>query len=102
MIDKMTNEEKLDHLLRLTDENNRILRSMNRRQILSSIFRLIYLALIIASVFGAYYFIKPLMASFTGVSGNSGSSSFMQQLEALKSQLPDTNILQEALNTPKE
>ncbi len=97
MIDKMTNEEKLDHLLRLTDENNRILRSMNRRQILSSIFRLVYLSLIVASLVAAYYFIKPIMNSFS--EGQANGSTLMQQLENLKSQLPSTEVFNQMMKS---
>ena len=66
MSDNLTNEEKLDRMLKLTEENNKMLRSMHRSQTVSNIFRLLYWTLIIASIAGAYYFIKPMLTSFSG------------------------------------
>ena len=93
MSDNLTNEEKLDRMLKLTEENNKMLRSMHRSQTVSNIFRLLYWTLIIASIAGAYYFIKPMLTSFSGSGG-----SVLEQVNALKSQLPDPKVLQELLN----
>lgn len=93
MIDTMTNEEKLDRMLKLTEDNNKILRSLHRTQYVSNIFRALYWTLIIASLGGAYYFIKPFISTFAG---NAGSIS--EQMTTLKAQLPDAKVLQEMLN----
>lgn len=93
MIDNLTNEEKLDRMLKLTEDNNKILRSLHRTQYVSNIFRALYWTLIIASLGGAYYFIKPFISTFTG---NAGSIS--EQMTTLKAQLPDAKVLQEMLN----
>ena len=96
MSENLTNEEKLNRILALAEENHKMLRSMHRTQYVSNIFRALYWTLIIASLGGAYYFIKPILSSFTG---NSGSIS--EQMKTLKSQLPDAKVLQELLNGEK-
>lgn len=95
MIESMTNEEKLDRMLKLTEENNRILRSLHRTQTVSNIFRILYWTLIIASLGGAYYFIKPLITEFTGSANSSGG--LYDQINMLKTQLPEARALQEML-----
>ncbi len=96
MSDNLTNEEKLDRMLKLTEENNKILRSLHRTQTVSSIIRILYWTLIIASLGGAYYFIKPMISSLAGEGANIKES--LQQLNAIKSQLPDAKALQQILN----
>ena len=92
-VQNLTNEEKLNEIFRMTEENNHILRSLRRTQYVSNIFRVIYWMVIIASVGGAYYFIKPILASFTGGDG----SSFSEQMDTLKFQLPEARMLQQML-----
>ncbi|HRY62227.1 MAG TPA: hypothetical protein P5056_00405 [Candidatus Paceibacterota bacterium] len=64
-------EEKLDELLKLTKENNKILRGMRSSQRWASFFNYIYYALIIGSFIGAYYYLQPIvdkaMQSLQGV-----------------------------------
>jgi hypothetical protein len=57
-------EDKLNELLILTKENNKILRGMRRSQKWSSFFNFIYYALIIGSIFGSYYYLQPYVNSF--------------------------------------
>ncbi len=56
---------KLDELLELTHENNKILRSMRRAQRWSSLFRFVYLAVILGSIFGVYYYFQPTIQKYT-------------------------------------
>ena len=92
-VQNLTNEEKLNEIFKMTEENNKILRSLHRTQYVSNVFRALYWTLIIASLGGAYYFIKPMLTSFTG---NAGSIS--EQINSLKTQLPDAKMLQQMLN----
>jgi hypothetical protein len=94
-VQNLTNEEKLNEIFRMTEENNRILRGIRRTQYVSNVFRILYWLIILASLGGAYYFIKPIMTSLAG-SGASLSDT-MKQINALKSQLPDAKLLQEML-----
>jgi hypothetical protein len=96
-VQHLTNEEKLNEIFRMTEENNGILRSIRRQQYVSNVFRFLYWILIIASVGGAYYFIKPIISSFTGGSA-SGFGETLNQLNSLKSQLPEARVIQEMLN----
>lgn len=56
--------DKLEEILSLTRENNKILRGMRRSQRVSSFFQFIYWLVIIGSVFGAYYYIQPMIEPF--------------------------------------
>lgn len=94
MSENLTNEEKLDRMLRLTEENHKILKSLYRVQYVSNIFRALYWTLIIASLGGAYYFIKPM---FSSLSGDTSKSSLSEQISALRSQLPEAKILEQML-----
>ncbi|MBI5400565.1 MAG: hypothetical protein HZB12_00400 [Candidatus Yonathbacteria bacterium] len=55
---------KLDELLEVTHENNKILRSMRRSQRWSSFFRFVYWALILGSIFGTYYYFQPTIQKY--------------------------------------
>jgi hypothetical protein len=52
-------DEKLDELLELTRENNKILHKMHRGQVWASVFRFIYWAAIIGTTIGAWYYFQP-------------------------------------------
>ena len=52
-------DEKLDELLELTRESNKILHKMHRAQVWSGIFRFIYWAAIIGTTIGAWYYFQP-------------------------------------------
>lgn len=94
MSENLTNEEKLDRMLRLTEENHKILKSLHRVQYVSNIFRALYWTLIIASLGGAYYFIKPMFSSFSGGGTKTG---LFEQINSLRSQLPEAKILEQML-----
>ena len=55
---------KLDELLEVTHENNKILRSMRRAQRWSSLFRFIYWAVILGSILGVYYYFQPTIQKY--------------------------------------
>ena len=59
----MTPEEKslLERTYKMTEENNAILHSLRRSARLSTIFKIIYWAVIIFVSIGAYYAIQPYM-----------------------------------------
>jgi hypothetical protein len=72
----MTPEEKelLKRAVAIGEENNDILRSMQRSQRLASIARWIYWIFIIGSAVGAYYLIQPYINAITGAAGGAKSS----------------------------
>lgn len=55
---------KLDELLELTNENNKILRSMRRTQRWSSFFTFLYWAVILGSILGVYYHFQPTIQKY--------------------------------------
>ena len=76
----------------MTEENNKILRGLRRTQYVSSVFRILYWTVIIASLGGAYYFVKPLISSFAGE-----ASSLSEQVNSLKVQFSEAKKLQQML-----
>ncbi|MFA6227197.1 MAG: hypothetical protein WC631_01815 [Candidatus Paceibacterota bacterium] len=51
----------------LSEENNKILRSIRRSNRLSSFFRVIYWIIIIVAAFGTYWFIQPYLNMVSNV-----------------------------------
>lgn len=64
----MTPEEKelLNRAVELGEENNKILRSMNRSMRIGRIMSTIYWVFIIGSAVGAFYLIQPYIETLTG------------------------------------
>lgn len=56
---------KLDELLEITRENNKILRGMRRTQRWKSFFSFVYWMLILGSIFGVYYYFQPTIKKYT-------------------------------------
>ena len=52
-------DSDLKQVFELCQDNNKILRGMRRSARIGSFFRFIYLALIIGSVVGSYYYLQP-------------------------------------------
>jgi hypothetical protein len=57
--------DKLNCILEKVEENNKILRKMRRASIWGNIFRVFYWGLIIVSAIGAYWFIQPLLSTYS-------------------------------------
>ena len=62
----MNSEEKelLERTLKISEENNKILKSMRRVGRLGVAFKIFYWLVIIGFGFGAYYFIEPYVKQF--------------------------------------
>lgn len=75
----MTPEEKslLERTYKLTEENNALLRKMQRRALFGTVFRVIYWALIIGISIGAFYFIQPYIDTLMGVYGQVQDTSIL-------------------------
>lgn len=65
----MNSEERelLERTLRISEENNKILRGMRRAGRLATGFRIFYWLVIIGLGFGTYYFIEPYVKQFNTV-----------------------------------
>ncbi len=92
-IQHLTNEEKLNEIFRMTEENSRILHNLRRQQYFSNVFRVVYWIIIIASLGGAYFFIKPFVAALSG--NTSGFTEMFNQIDSFKSQLPEVKAFKE-------
>ncbi len=53
--------ELLNRAIKLSEENNKMLRSMRRSARFSSFIRLIYWIIIVVAAFSAYFFVKPYL-----------------------------------------
>jgi len=60
-------KEKLDRMLSLAEENNVMLRKIRSAQKTSAMFKTIYWIIIIGVTVGAYYYVKPLYDTVTGI-----------------------------------
>ena len=64
MSEEQFHDDKIDELLDLTRENNKILRSMHRRMLWSQLFTFIYWLIILGVVGSAYYFAQPYFQKY--------------------------------------
>ena len=88
--------QKLDELLELTRENNKILRSMRRTQRWSSFFTYVYWLVILGSIFGVYYYFQPTIQKY--VKTLQTSAGILQQLENAVGSVPtDVQVLKNIL-----
>ena len=76
----------LTQTLKLAEENNKLLKKMNRSIQWGRLFKMLYWVVIIGSAVGAYYFLQPLFESFKETLG--GFSSSMDDLQQVGSSLP--------------
>lgn len=72
-------QDKLDELLDLTRENNKILRKMRRGMVWSQIFTFLYWLVILGVAGASYYYMKPYVEKYWGV-----YQSTMTTLEEIK------------------
>ena len=64
MSEDQFHEDKIDELLDLTRENNKILRSMHRRMLWSQLFTFFYWLIILGIAGSAYYFAQPYIQKY--------------------------------------
>lgn len=77
---------KLDELLELTRDNNKILHGVRRTQRWSSFFTVVYWAVILGSIFGTYYYFQPTIEKYMSVFQTSIGT--IQQLQKSVSGIP--------------
>ena len=77
---------KLDELLEVTRENNKILRSMRSAQRWGSFFRFVYWALILGSIFGTYYYFQPTIQKYMKTLQT--SAGILQKFEGAAGTIP--------------
>ena len=62
----MNNQEQIEELLKLTKENNKMLRSLKTHANVGLVMKSLYWLVVLGFVFGAYYYLQPIMDIFTG------------------------------------
>lgn len=78
--------QKLDEILELTRENNKILRSMRRAERWNSFFRYLYWIIVIGSIFGVYYYFQPTIQKYADAVRK--STEMIQKLEQSAGSMP--------------
>lgn len=71
--------KKMDELLELTRDNNKILRAMRRTQHISSFFTFVYWMVILGSILGTYYYFQPAIKKY--MNAMQTSVNFLQNFE---------------------
>ncbi len=56
----------MDELMRLTKENNKMLHSLKTHANVGIVLKSLYWIVVLGFVFGAYYYLQPIMDLFTG------------------------------------
>lgn len=92
-------DEKLNEILAITKDNNKILHGMRRAQRWSSFFNFVYYALIIGSVAASYYYLQPMIDS--ALKSYQGLMSGVQNAQGGLSGAGNLNLPPELLNQLK-
>ena len=95
----LNNQEKLEAIYEMTIENNEILRTIRRQQYFANALRVLYWLMVVGAIGGAYFFVKPIVSSFTENSGK-----IEETYTQLRGQLPETRLLNQIMEAlkPKE
>ncbi len=94
-VSDLTNQEKLEEIFEMTNENNDILIGIRRQQYVANAFRFVSWIVIFASLGGAYYYVKPAVDSFN--QNKSKIDDTIKQFNDLRSQLPETKLLDQVM-----
>ena|SRR3989338_567893 len=89
-------QKMLERTLRLSEENNKILKKMHRSIQWGRFIHAVYWIIIIGSAVGAYYFLQPFFEVFQGTLGAFGTS--VENLQKVGGSLPDINSLLQQFN----
>lgn len=69
----------LEANLELSKENNRMIRALHRNYKITRVFRLVYISLILISIFGLYYYLEPYVEEVSRLYG--GSANTLKDLQ---------------------
>lgn len=79
--------QKMEELLELTKENNKMLHALRRSQRVTTFFSFVYWVVILGSIFGAYYYFQPTIQKYVGALETSIET--LQQLEGAAGAMPN-------------
>lgn len=94
-----TNQEKLDEMYEMVQENNEILHSLLRKERVNSIMRILYWLFVLAAIFGAFYYVQPIIKSIMPKIAIIQDN--IDKLENITKELPDINRLKGIVDTLK-
>lgn len=86
------NTETLEKLYELTQENNEILKRLNKYQKINTTLNLIYWVIILVSVFGAYFALQPFVKSI--FNGNSTFENISNETQ----NIPEVSKIKNIIN----
>lgn len=92
----LNNEEKLEAIYEMTLENNDILRTIRRQQYFANGMRILYWLVVLGAIGSTYYFVRPLVSTFTDNSGK-----MEEAYTQLRSQLPETKLIEQVVSGMK-
>ena len=81
-------EDQIEEILKLTRENNKILRGMRSQSRWSSFFSFVYYVFIISSLVWSYYYIQPMIEPFI-----KNYENMISGINEVKQNLPNANSL---------
>ena len=90
------NTKKLDELLKITKENNELLRKTRRAQKNAQLLRGLYWLVIVALSLGAYYYVEPYLKTITSLYTDTTNS--INSLENFTDNLPDVQGVKNFFN----
>ena len=90
-VHEKSNQEKLDDMYKLVQENHEVLQDLLRRERLASFGRILYWILVLGTLFGAYYYIRPVVEIFIPKMGSFNDA--LDKFSAMSNQLPEVSKL---------
>jgi hypothetical protein len=100
MIHEKTNQEKLDDMYKLVQENHEVLQDLLRRERLASFGRMLYWIIVLGTLFGAYYYVKPIVQVF--MPQYESFNAAVQKINDVSHNLPEVNNLKNFFDTLKK
>ena len=94
--ENLTNQEKLEEVYEMTKQNNDILRSMRRQQHVANAFRFVYWIIILVSLGGVYFYIRPALEAFN--KNRQQMDDTLTQFNQLRSQLPEAKLFDQFMH----
>ena len=93
---ELNNQEKLEEIYKLTVENNHLLHGMRNRERVANAVRILYWIVIIGSLLGAYYYVKPILSVF--ITNKDKVDQTLNQFDQLQKQFPEMKMLQQVMS----
>ena len=100
MIHEKTNQEKLDDMYKLVQENHEVLHDLLRRERLATFGRVLYWIIVLGTLFGAYYYVKPIVQVF--MPQYESFNTAIQKINDASYNLPEVNSIKNFFETLKK